>query len=317
MEKCGTTDLYNSIIKHEEISPPPEKEFHYWAKSRLRKYSTFRKYLDIFQNASYDIFTNTTNSGSYHPKVTFDASPDTFLHNYAVKKLGFQNVDDFTSNPKLTPFQIHRLTPKAKIVLIVRDPIDRLYSSYSYFPLTKGQVKESTHNSSVDPKFKLSVQSFNGKSPEDFHDKVKAALQWFENCTRTFPQSHHCAFWNAAETEVDNFVNHMQMGFYGPILLTWLKVFPIENFKVIRLEDYSKDKITELNKVFKFLGLSSASGDYRRQIVKMAEVGNVGKRQLNHGPMMQETRELLSSFYQPVNKILSQILDCPDFLYDT
>ena len=46
----------------------------------------------------------------------------------------------------------------------------------------------------------------------------------------------------------------LNVGLYHVFLRDWMAVFPQKNFHVLRLEDYSSNKIQELDKIMSFLG---------------------------------------------------------------
>ena len=47
----------------------------------------------------------------------------------------------------------------------------------------------------------------------------------------------------------------MTVGLYTIFIEEWLKVFPREQFHILRLEDYTEDKQLALNDIFQFLGV--------------------------------------------------------------
>ena len=221
-------------------------------------------------------------------------------------------ADPNLSNIILTPYQIKHILPNAKFLLIFRNPVDRLYSSYNFFPLlirNSGLYMNQTRKAAA-------KQMFESKSPEDFHNKVVESLQWFKNCTVHYPNSHKCLFWNERKELIHYFINHLQMGFYGITLKLWLEVFPRDQFKIIRLEDYSLNTMAVLSDIFSFLDLEPMN-DNMREVIADSKVSNFGRRKNEHGPMLPETRRILLEFYKPYNKILADILKDPKFLYPT
>ena len=51
------------------------------------------------------------------------------------------------------------------------------------------------------------------------------------------------------------FQARLHMGFYFVFLQDWFRVFPREQFHIIRTEDYSRHMLTYLKEVYRFLGL--------------------------------------------------------------
>ena len=297
---------------HDMIEAGLVKEPHYWSKKRFRKKPELSTYLDNFNAVAKVIhrYMKKNDSTYYHPKITLDGSADTLLFNYIWKTFAAQMLDPEFARSVLTPYHIKHILPKSKFVVILRNPVDRLYSSYNFFPLL---IRKPNLYVNVSRK-EVAKEMYDSKSPEDFHNKVVDALKWFANCTTHYPGSYKCFFWNNGEDLIDYFVNHMQMGFYGVTLKLWFQVFPMKQFKIIRLEDYSVDTVNVLNGVFDFLGLDAMTSNMTEKIQEK-KVSNYGMRQKLHGPMLPETRQLLSEFYRPYNRLLADLLNDSRYLY--
>lgn len=98
--KCGTTILCDFLNLHEDIAVAPKKEVHYFSLNYL-KGETW--YLEQFQQEK-------------PVKYTVDASPTYFD----------------TSNTVLIASLIKSFEPNAKIIVIIRDPVDRLISHFNH-----------------------------------------------------------------------------------------------------------------------------------------------------------------------------------------
>ena len=55
------------------------------------------------------------------------------------------------------------------------------------------------------------------------------------------------------------FQPRVDIGMYSIFVREWLQVFPPEQFHFLRLEDYSKDPVGQIQRIFKFLNI----GKYR------------------------------------------------------
>ena len=98
--KGGTTQLYNFITLHPDIEKARSKEIHY-----------FTLYYDKGDEWYLDHFR-------IHPKkLTGEASP-TYFH---------------CAETSTIPSMIKRMNNKIKIILIVRDPVERAVSQYNHF----------------------------------------------------------------------------------------------------------------------------------------------------------------------------------------
>ena len=100
--KCGTTFLYNSLRKHPEIYLPAEKELHYFASDLYpANYITESQYHSLF-------------SGIKSEKVIGEASVWYLYSDCAAERIKKYNSD-------------------AKILIMLRNPIDMLRSLHSHF----------------------------------------------------------------------------------------------------------------------------------------------------------------------------------------
>jgi hypothetical protein len=98
--KGGTTALHDFICKHPDVVPPKQKEIHYFS---LFPHKGIDWYLEHFQ---------TTKN-----KITGEASP-TYFHAACTPGI-----------PRL----IKAFNPQMKLILIVRDPIERAVSHFYHF----------------------------------------------------------------------------------------------------------------------------------------------------------------------------------------
>jgi hypothetical protein len=93
-QKAGTTWLHAMLGMHPDIFLPPEKELHYWNRSRALRAKQLASYLGKF--------------------------PDT--------KLGGDITPAYALLPVSVIREIRRLNPGLRIIYIIRNPIDRAWS---------------------------------------------------------------------------------------------------------------------------------------------------------------------------------------------
>ncbi|XP_036078262.1 carbohydrate sulfotransferase 15 isoform X2 [Rousettus aegyptiacus] len=167
--KCGTTDLYDRLRLHPEVKFSAIKEPHWWTRKRfgivrlrdgLRDRYPVEDYLDLFDLAAHQIHQALqASSAKEHSKmnriIIGEASASTMWDNNAWTFFYDNSTDG--EPPFLTQDFIHAFQPDAKLIVMLRDPVERLYSDYLYF-------------------------ASSNKSADDFHEKVTEALQLFENC---------------------------------------------------------------------------------------------------------------------------------------
>ena len=102
--KCGSTWLYENVIQHPEVFDGNPKEIHYFGD--LYEQQDFNWYKDLFAGSEGKI------------KGEFSIS--------------------YMSHPQAAE-RIHKHFPDAKIIAMVRDPVERTYSDYQHF-IRKGDV---------------------------------------------------------------------------------------------------------------------------------------------------------------------------------
>ncbi|KAI2654287.1 Carbohydrate sulfotransferase 15 [Labeo rohita] len=157
--KCGTTDLYDRLRLHPEVHFTTMKEPHWWTRKRfgiIRLSNGFHNpyplndYLDLFDQAANQIQDHlTSNSSKSHKKVDIiigEASASTMWDNNAW--VYFYDNGTEVEPPFLVQDFIHAVQPDARFIVMLRDPVERLYSDYLYFGMAN-------------------------KSVEDFHERVR------------------------------------------------------------------------------------------------------------------------------------------------
>jgi hypothetical protein len=101
--KAGTTSLFNYLVQHPSIFVPPMKEPHYFSDYShigAPKLRSLNEYLHLFEGCRADQIAGDLSTSSLH-------------------------------SPRAAG-RIHELQPEAKIVMVLRNPIDRAYSFYWY-----------------------------------------------------------------------------------------------------------------------------------------------------------------------------------------
>ncbi|XP_069125565.1 carbohydrate sulfotransferase 15-like [Argopecten irradians] len=187
-----------------------------------------------------------------------------------------------TEPPALTnAHYLRHFLPNLKMIIILRNPVTRLYSDYLYTSL--GKV-----------------------SPTLFHAEVVKEINWFKNCSK-YHDIRYCVYRNSFNEANVKSVTRVQNGLYALYIADYMRLFPPEQFHVLRLEDYGRDKAIEMEKIFQFLNL----GDVEVQYSNTRK--NKGKR--TKKAMLPETKALLKEFYQPYNIHLAELLKERKYLW--
>ena len=137
-----------------------------------------------------------------------------------------------------TANRIKTLLPSAKIISVLRNPVDRTYSHYHLTCREKGTTK--SFEEIIDEEI---------KKIDNYDDNLKNSPKYYED----FVQNSYIA-----------------RGFYLEQIEYWLKVFDKKNIMIISSEDLAKNTQETLNSIFGFLGLEN-------QIIPNLQKTNVAK----------------------------------------
>nr|XP_054773182.1 carbohydrate sulfotransferase 15-like [Lytechinus pictus] len=277
--KCGTTELWEKLKLHPQLSfCSDEKESEWWTPER-NQFMPFSTYLDLRSAKMVQQFQRNESLRKW--LVTADGSPTTIYEFYSWRKFFGENYD----GPNCTTADLlYAAQPQAKIIITLRDPIDRLYSHYLHFNHEKGSV-------------------------EEFHEGVVSEITEYEKC-RTRLSARACAY---AERR-RNFVT-LNTGLYSVFIRDWAKVFPWEQIRIQRLDDWRKNCPKVYSEVLKYLELDSLP-DQTLKVICTQRITNSGAEKLTKvGAMMNKTRQLLVNFYAESNRKLSKMLGDDRYLW--
>ncbi|XP_053730324.1 carbohydrate sulfotransferase 15-like [Synchiropus splendidus] len=294
--KCGTTDLFYRLMMHPEVRFNIMKEPHWWTRRRFgdtRVKGGFdgrfplQDYLDLFDYAAFKIEEAKTGNSTGDLSsliVTGEASASTMWDNKAWSCLHGDKGD--SGPPFLVQDFIHTVQPAAKIIVMLRDPGERLYSDYLYF---------NTGN----------------KSAQDFHQRVTESVQLFQSCL--LERSLRSCVYNTTLSKM--MAVRLHLGMYVVFLLDWLTVFHRDQVLVLRLEDYAVSFKKCMKKVTDFLALGPLSKPEEASLTDQPMYNSRREKDRQLGPMLPTTRTLLREYYKPFNQKLARVLDDAVFLW--
>ncbi|KAG8517454.1 Carbohydrate sulfotransferase 15 [Galemys pyrenaicus] len=135
--KCGTTDLYDRLRLHPEVKFSAIKEPHWWTRKRfgivrlrdgLRDRYPVEDYLDLFDLAAHQIHQglqagSEEEQGKMNKIMIGEASASTMWDNNAWTF--FYDNSSAGEPPFLTQDFIHAFQPDAKLIVMLRDPVER------------------------------------------------------------------------------------------------------------------------------------------------------------------------------------------------
>ncbi|XP_071825393.1 carbohydrate sulfotransferase 15-like isoform X2 [Apostichopus japonicus] len=287
--KCGTTDIFARINGHPDIFGK-FKEMHWWTRTSK---STRMQDLQIYSSKFIlkgIIAARRSATGSAETAIVGDGSASTFWDNEGWETFYPQHYE--SGPPYVAADLIHHFLPSAKLIVSFRDPTARLYSGYLFF------------NRPGKPGKPTGVKT----SPEDFHKRVVAELEIFNNCTS------HRSIRSCVYTQ-HKYLSRVRVSLYIVPLLDWLRVYPREQLYIIKLEEWHQQCNRILAEVYHFLEIRKLSVNKIDEICSQ-EIKNEYHQKTNSGPMLNSTREILRNFYRPYVLELASVLNDTRFLWD-
>ncbi|MDJ0555728.1 MAG: tetratricopeptide repeat protein [Microcoleaceae cyanobacterium MO_207.B10] len=184
VNKGGTTSLYSYLIQHPQIIPPVKKEMDFWSWKFNGSIDWYLAHFPAIPEGK--IF------------LTGEASPSYFDHPNAAARIA-------------------QVFPKIKLIILLRNPIDRAVSQYHQW-------------------LRLNWEN------RTFEEVIKSDL---EKLTIS-PKSIN--YWRQE-------LNYLARGVYVEFFQEWMGLFPREQFLVLKSEDFYANPEASMQQVLKFLDL--------------------------------------------------------------
>jgi hypothetical protein len=280
-EKAGTTSLFTYLSAHPQVCGSNVKETDFF-----RKHYSGNREQDLAAYAKYfDRCASDT-------PIIMEASPGYLGEGVVVAP------------------RIQECVPDAKLLFILRDPIDRLYSSYQ-FHLARLDIDQAI----------------------DFSSYVDRCIQYDTGAAQ--PDELGIGKW---------YLQTLGFGRYADSLQHYLTRFPRENIKIVFFEELNSDVQTFVKQVSEFLGITpSFYDDYefrkvnvtfsskstvlhwlavrfnekaeavlrqrpalKQSLVKLYK--SLNQKQEGYAPMAPEVRAKLEAYYQPSKRALQSLV---------
>lgn len=291
--KCGTTLLYEYIQSHPLSANPQIKEGQFWrefvktSNNQLRKLEVLL-YLFHFFDASQRMKHNSK-------LFTIDASASTVF----ATSQPLQIVEE---DMCFVPLLIKKTLPHSKLIIIMRNPVERLWSDFWYFcPPSKWSS--------------LNIQSDN--AAEIFQNVTHKALKNFNDCMSSNNSLFYCTTVSGSVAGEEAACNNVRLGLsiYYPHVLRWYSVFPQNQLLLIRMENLISDSLSTMNSVWEFLEVPK----YKKKAIKGKVNSNswIGKEKYaSHFKMLLSTKLILNKFFTPYNQKLANLLNDERYLWN-
>ena len=296
--KCGSSYLHSLISSHPAVSEAFRKEAHFFSKSfhftnESKTALYFADYIVNFESLVQELAVekHRTRSLGVDGSVGMMSSWPTFF--------GQQEVVNYCLLPSVIP----EILPKAKFIVVMREPLSMLYSLF-WFSCTR---------------FKQPVPSLEAqlKGPDIFHERIIEQIRFINSCIKALPmakcvtdlldfhESYHPLMPACGQTA-------LYKAFYYIHIQKWLNVVPRERFLFLTLEELSSNLNRVANGVWKFIGISplklNPKDDENRQIA-------IDYQNDPRLVMRNDTREIFDKFLHPYNQMLADLLGDKKFLW--
>jgi len=197
-KRCGTTSLYQHLSEHPCISRSPRDNIGFF-------------------NENYHLGINWYKS--LFPTVFYKKKMES-----KNKQCLFFDVTSTYMEEELTAKNVYEVNPNQKIIVILRNPVDRAYSHYH-----------------VNVKEKSEKRSFEDAVFEEMNRiKSERIIQNKNKNLRVF---------------TPNNIHYLKKGFYALQLKSWFKIFPREQILVLSTEEFQEDQNIIYKKIFDFLNI--------------------------------------------------------------
>ncbi len=236
-QKSGTTSLYNYLAQHPNVEPAFQKELHFFSKYYSNGFSWYRSNFPFYKQSF----------------ITGEASPNYIFCPYS-------------------PQRMFEALPSVKLIVLLRNPVDRAYSHYHH----KLRGLQWIKNPSVE------ILSFE----EEIAKEAERLRLPLEQIAR-------------GEEYSDAYIrfSYLSKGIYLPQLLNWSKFFSKEQLLVLESETFFTETSKMFASVLEFLGLPRWSPDAFPVLNKIERTN-----------MSADTRQHLVEYFKPRNRELYEYL---------
>lgn len=198
-QKAGTTTLYDNLVKHPSIQGCDIKEVHFFDTNWDKGVNWYKAHFPMVREQR-----------KAHAKgqewITGEGSPYYMFH-------------------PLAPERVKQVCPASRLIVILRNPVDRAYSHYQH-------------------------EKRKGREPLSFEEALRDEEQ------RLSGEAGRIISGVAASSFAHQHYSYKARGYYANQFVAWFRHFPREQFLVLTDIDLRDDFHGTFAKIFEFLGVS-------------------------------------------------------------
>lgn len=260
-QRCGTTSFYYYLMEHPSIVPPYTKEVNYFNDNFARGLSWYRAQFPTTIQKYY------TEHVLKHSLLTGEASPYYLIYPHA-------------------PGRIAKLLPHVKLIVLLRNPIDRAYSHH--WLLIK-----------------------NGFETLSFKDAIEQEPNRLAGELEKMQADEHYHSYNYGH------FSYLTRGIYVDQLQRWLQYFPKEQLLLLKSEDLYSNPAKVMRQTFEFLEVPSDDYSCKPKKYKQYRLPVKKGYKIKDSPpkMNSDLRQQLIEYFRPHNQRLKELVG-RDFDWD-
>jgi len=227
--KSGTTSLFEHLIKHPSIFPPLAQQPNFFTSYFYKGESWYRSYFpsiiskNLIQNIKKQRF------------LTGEASTQYYWYPHAPKR-------------------VKSLLPNAKIILLLRNPIDRSYSQYQ-MEFNKGNEQLSSFEDAIE----LENERIQDEYEKMLHDETYYSKKY-------------------------TIQSYIAKSIYVNYIEEWFKYFPKKQFLFLNSEEFNSDTSKVYKKTLNFLDIPEI--DFKKyeifRAAKYPEMNSTTRKKLSN-----------------------------------
>jgi hypothetical protein len=256
--KSGTSSLFTWLSEHPYVVAATRKELEYFSFQYDRGFDWYRHHFP----AESDRADFATRHGREF--LSFEASPYYLPH-------------------RLAPARMAEVLPDAKLIVTMRNPVDRAYSAYQMWRRWGSETEPFMTVAALED-----GQLDGGRALEANHG--------IGRCETTAIPTHRVRR-SAVPGRVHIGQMYLMGGRYAEQLERWFKHYPREQFHFVTMEDLASDPTGAYSRVQSFLGLP----DYQAAELEPQYVGH-------YDAITSEDRAASRDYFRPYNERLYELL---------
>lgn len=241
--KSGTTSLYRGLTQFENIGNTSKKEIQYFGTFYSKGLSWYK---------------------SHFPTIDTKEKVESMTN---MKFLVGESSGEYIFHP-LSLARIKKTIPNIKLILLLRNPIDRAYSHYMYERKIGWEIKKT------------------------FEDAIKEDDKRNNIMNKKFRTNEF-----RTNNKIRDQIPYLSIGKYVIHIKRLFEIFPKEQILILKSSELEEMPIQTIERVLKFLQLPT------KQKINFGKE-NVGK----YDSMNLDTRKRLIEYYKPYNAELEKIL---------